>query len=289
MVASPPRGHNRILEMEATEMVRVEKGLISRMTLELASSAPARAFVTAPDRILGLMGWFRASSITGVRERDVIEYWNDSSRNLNQFVQHNPVRRPTFIGSTVGSGQAALAFDGAATAFESELLASRLRDLKTVTVVSVVRAGQSAKRQTVLGCYNTNRSRSVIEFGFDEASRISIRGSNQPISSQDRALASVGPGGSGSLAIYSMVVTPNSVIVHENGQRRIVAQAQEVDLASAAICTIGESRLGNASRDLLAGDISEVLVYDHALTVPEQVSVERYLGQLYRIPVHRGP
>ena len=275
---------NRALEMEAVETVRVEKDLISKVSAELVTTL-ASNLSDSPDKSLGLVGWFRASSITGFREHEVVDAWNDASKNLNQFVQKDPVKRPALLPSGL-NGHAILSFNGKTSGLDSESLASRLRGGKTVTVIYVVRMKPTGHPQTVIGCYGRNGGRTIFEVAFDAQSKILVREGDSSYSSTNRAIASEASSGkTNGFGIYSAVLTADKVIVHENGAKKVAVDGNGSDFANTVVCSIGRGWTFNQPRDFLDGDLAEVLVYDHALSVREQDGIERYLGQVYKIPL----
>jgi serine/threonine protein kinase len=270
---------NRALEVDAVKVVKVDRNRVARVDVELASAVDPGSLENPPDRIMGLMSWFRSAAILGARQGDPIQTWNDSSRNLIQLNQGLPMRRPTFFGDAI-AGQSAVRFEGQ-NSIESSTLASSMRDLKSLTFITVARP-QSAPLQTFLDCVASDRTTAGFRVDF-ERNGIVVRDDKRSYGN---------PGASptapaGVFNIYSVVYSQGSIMIFENGALRLNESVGEVDFSRITHCTIGQGWRFADPSDFFTGDISELMFFDHALSARDQQSIERYLSRLYQIALKR--
>jgi hypothetical protein len=275
---------DRPLDLEATKVVEVKRNLIARVDdIDLKPSDAAQSTNTAPDKILGLLGWFRAGVMAGTRQGDPISNWTSASKNLMDFTQPDPAARPVFFGDAI-NGQAAIRFDGVKSGMVSDSMAANMRGLKSMTLITVARAAID-QSQTLMSCSAADKT-TVFSTGLEKGYRVSMREANGSFEEPARGVASTNKS-SVPFSVYSMVVSSMSAMIFQNGEMKLNLPSESVDFSRAAHCTMGGAWTDGHPSNFFRGDIAEVLVYDHALSSREQQSVEHFLGQVYGVTVKK--
>lgn len=241
------------------------EGLIGNGILGMGRQGMLSRPPLSPRNIAGLTLWLDASQITGLSNGDPVAQWDDRSGNANHATQGTAAKRPTYQSAAM-NGRPAVVFDGV----DDYLKATNTATGGDLTIFAVA---------TISAYLITNQI--VLRYIFGDPGRMGLRVSNN----NDLAFWGGTDGvGGGDVALN----TP------------FVATASRASTAATAALN-GDKYTGtitNAPPDtpyaiggdvavsqFLAGSISEVIVYNRALSDAERKRVERYLGSKYGIAV----
>ena len=217
-----------------------------------------------PGDVPGLTLWLDAASITGLSDGDPIETWNDSSGNHNDATQPLAASQPAYRRFVSGS-EHAVRFDGVDDVLTLEV--DPVRDATAFTIIAVARRDES-----VLGA-----GESVVAFG-EVAPSLALDYGAHIDTPHARVVDSLGVRAEVSaqsrhpeLGVIALTRNGGAIALFVDGAR---VGAQTVDYTGAFAWS--DLRVGG-----FAGDLSEVLVYDRALTPGERETVEAVLYARY--------
>jgi hypothetical protein len=201
----------------------------------------------------GLSIWTRADQGVTADASNLVSTWADQSGRGNHLVQSTAARQPTLVPDAF-NGFPALRFDGSADFFN---FTSRLTTIRTAFWVIREDAAATGRRNILgdpsLGNDFRGGSTGTI-WGSDSGRTLTIDGSTFLNGSPINGTTTVRPK---TMAILSLVTD------------------------SAGAASMFGTSFG-ASNEFWWGDLSEMIVYDRALTDSERKQVEDYLAQKYR-------
>lgn len=273
---------NRSLEVETTERVSIQPGRIARMSLALENESLRAQTENTPEKVPGVVAWFRASIFSGQRNDEAVSGWTDGGRDLHQVVQRNPAQRPLFVNDSF-NGQPGLYFNGGKF-FSADSLAAEIQKLRAVTLFYVVK-GREGLSGTVFACSGNQYSRSwQAQFSADGRPRVQV-GQTYIEGRAPASIDAISKVGS-KAGIYSFVLKPGQSELYHNGEKKVLGRIENVDFSSVNRCWIGAG-VGREPGKLVAplkGELAELLVYDHALSDDDRKKVETYLRESYLVP-----
>ncbi len=251
-------------------------------SLVLASLAqPLSAAPIAPDSLGGLQAWYRVDNGVGTTGSAVTD-WLDSGTNSYDMQQLTSARQPSLVSGQVG-GYDSVDFDGSA-----DYMAAGDHELHSnatgLTVIAVAKS-DTAAGGVIVSKFNYSlpqRQWRLYPHAFD------VQETNSSWNASSFASMSVKPE-PGAFHTISGVWAPGSAgeLYVEGRLGAVAAQAVNTITDTAAELMLGANCAGTVNR--LDGMISEVVVYNRALSSAERLGVEQYLQQKYKLASNATP
>lgn len=254
--------------MRATQLFR----LLLASSILLIASAPAYAQIPPGDLALWLRGEDAVDAGGGA-----VANWPDISGNANDAAQTSATRQPTIIAGAI-NGLDVVRFDGV--------------DDRLDVVTNVF--ANTAFPKTVFAVYQTSDSNGhVIGTGSSSGGFLTSYGSALILNagssvlkannnSSGLFLSAPGPDTSTIRVIDGIMDDAGSVIRNACGSSESTSATNAFPYSKTTIGASDGSN-SNSSRDPLAGDIAELIVYDRVLTPAERDTVRDYLFTRYGI------
>jgi hypothetical protein len=227
-----------------------------------------------------LLVWVR-SDLSITMNGSTVSGWADMSGNGRDFAQATAADQPALTGAGLG-GRSELSFDGSSDTLDGADLYALLSDPADWTILLVVRGwswGRSSLLRSARGALGapvgggswlyigvTDEGGDGLGFGYYNSGHF--------VGSGDDSQAE------GDAAIMVGVCDSGDITARINGAAGSTASGGPGLGSSATTLELGK---GNANLEFWDGAISEVLIFDGALSGDETRQVEQYLGDRYNI------
>jgi hypothetical protein len=220
----------------------------------------AAGVVFSPDDIAGLVGWWKADSLS-LSDNDAITTWPDSSGNGNTFAG---AIGPTYK-TAIQNGLPVARFDGV-----DDVLKTAALGWSNLTVFIVVKAtADPAAVQNDTGLWRMSQGAST-HYPFTDGVVYDGAGSDarKTVGNLASSLAA--------FRLYGVLSTAGEWTAYLDGVEVFTTGTNTVanPTGSAPDMWLGHNDLGNP----FEGDIGEMLVYDAALSDTDREAVETYLA-----------
>lgn len=246
---------------------------LSALGIGEATSAPPVEF--SPADISGLQLWLKVDTLEagGYVDEDVVDVWPDDSGNGNNATQPTFGARPTFYESII-NGKPAVRFDGLGKFFSTPLTGPGANF--TIFIVSASASENSGQSQIRFQALSTTNFVVFPWTSGGAGSPLAIDVNNGGVSG-----LATGFGTSFSVEAYrSAASATNGRQTWSNG----VILAQQDTGSGALNVPLYIGAYGGAS-EFFSGDITEIIIYNAALTDEQRQQVEQYLGTKYGITI----
>lgn len=225
-----------------------------------------------PSRISGLQLWLKADSIAGLNDGDALTTWVDQSGVGNNVTQATTANKPLYKTNIVNS-LPVVRFDG------SNDFMSVATPVITGGAYSMFIVFKSTITAARINPFYVGSNSGVDGYGFE----IDIGGLRNII---HRGIAFlVGGSATTNFEIWAAIRTTTGPLaaLYINGTDDSVTNGTSAIVTPTAITVVGA--IDNLATNPLPGDISEIIVYDSALSDANRDSIETYLGTKYNITV----
>jgi hypothetical protein len=135
------RGCTKVLALAVAAGAVSVAGLAGAATE--ATAAPG-----GPDEVLGLFVWYKADSITGRKDGDVVTQWNDSKSGKLNLDKHTG--NPVFVGSAINRLPAVRFKEGEANGLQTSRVVDALAGNPNVTVFVVAKVARPKREHVEL-------------------------------------------------------------------------------------------------------------------------------------------
>jgi hypothetical protein len=246
--------------LTANEQQTIEQYLFTKYAL---------ATSMAPDSIGGLLLWLDAGQLTGISPGAAVASWPDGSGAGHHAAQAGSASQPTYQSAAI-NGQPALRFDGSDDylSFDTPIVSGA--QARTVAWVG---------RPAVIG------NKGIIDLGHGTTAGaafmltpengVRVIGGNRLWNpAATITTPSIG-------VVISDGATTNDTAAWLNGTVLAVTSTGVQTIQTAGNGTVGTSTAVPIGPHNFAGDLAEILVYDHALSPLERFGVEQYLAEKY--------
>jgi len=229
-----------------------------------------------------LLVWVRADLSTTMNG-STVSGWADMSGEGNDFAQGTASAQPSLSSAGLG-GRAELTFDGSSDAFDGADLYAMLNDPADWTILLVVRGwswGRSSLLRSARGALGapvgggswlyigvSDEAGDGLGFGYYNSGHFVGHGDDSH--------------GEGDAAIMAGVCDSGDITARINGAAGTTTSGGPGLGSSATTLELGK---GNANLEFWDGAISEVMIFDGALSGDETRQAEQYLGDRYNIRV----
>lgn len=241
-----------------------------------------------PTKLSGCALWLAADR--GVTTVDgYVSNWSDQSGNGNHAAQGTVANRPLYVASGQGS-KPTLRFDGSDDWLSFGTMTGMPTGSTSRTAFVVCKRTDTSKRNDVFTFYPNsaaNRSQWGFSFGFPNLTDVSFI-------FIDSTPGVAGGGSSTDSLIWCNRISATNTMSAElwkSGSKLTLTQLSGSDGTIATgydKCAIGCST-GYVNVTRFYGDISEIIIFNRALTSYERQTVEKYLSTKYAITTTSGP
>lgn len=214
----------------------------------------------SPLSIPGLALWLDASRLT-LADLDPVTTWPDLSGNARDATQATAAKKPTFK-TAIQNGKSVVRFDGV-----DDVLATSLAYAGTMTVIVVGRRNGTAP----------SASRRL--WSFKPQASFYDNGTGWQWYLADTG-GSFG-GASGTMSVLATILNGSSSATYINGGAPATFTPNATALTDTQFVLVSSNATG---ADLLAGDITELLIYNSVLSAANRQKVEAYLRNRWATP-----
>ena len=236
------------------------------------SAVASGVYTINPIPTTGLRLWLKGDAITGLTDGAAVATWSDSSGVGSNATQTTPAYQPTYVASGL-NGKPAVHFNNANTQFMN--IASAFNgNVSTITEIAVLKGSypNRALFQTMPGQGDNlvyDPWSDTISHACDWTATANIDTSKFPTGGLLTVICERDGGNHLMLSTYS------------NGPR-----FDGPRYGDTGTIWVQSSYLGSDNREAYCtGDVSELLIYDHALTTADKQAVEAYLATKYGLTV----
>jgi len=231
-----------------------------------------------------LLVWVR-SDLSTTMNGSTVSGWADMSGEGNDFAQATAADQPSLSSAGLG-GRAELTFDGSSDVLEGSNLYAMLSDVAEWTIIVVCRGWTWGA--TYGPTWGTAHGRAVMGAPSNGGSYLSlvVGGSSQgptsgfyPSGAPAPAIAPADSAGDEGADLVWVALSDGDLVTRINGEAGSVVSGGDLN---AYVTTLAVGR-GTNQTTFWDGGISEVMIFDGALSGDETRQVEQYLGDRYNI------
>lgn len=232
---------------------------------------------SSPDTVTGLVGWWKADSITSLSDSDPVSTWNDSSSSANNLT-NTGTNRPTYK-TNILNGKPVVRFAGASTQYLTKGSISGM----TSQVFSIFAVVRPAALGANIDIFHHGNAVGGIRYILNSDNKQSLIRAAQAVLGESTStvtdttnftLVCVTNNSSDNMMFYKSALgngsttTSNTFIFTDNN------------------ITIGVD-IWNTSAPF-NGDIAEVIYFDNVLSEQNRIQIERYCANKYGVPASIG-
>lgn len=274
--ASLMRGWTEVLALAVAASAVSSASLASAATE--ATAAPGR-----PDEVLGLFVWYKADSLTGRKDGDIVTQWNDSKSGKLSLDKHTG--NPVFVSTAINQLPAVRFKEGEANGLQTLTVVDALAGNPNFTVFLVAKVARPKREHVeLLSWGNAGRPGSAVCLQVISDRLNLATGFRADAVTPDGAYATYF--GKPAIVMCAKAAGPlgNTTRITLNGTAAAVTGSDIVPKVMATTLNVGaHGRLGYVSPTM---DVAEIIVYDRLLSLDEQNRVGYYLQEKYGIVAH---
>lgn len=235
-----------------------------------------------PSTLSGVAYRFRADDLTGA-DGSQVGTWPDTSGNSRDAAQATGSKQPILVRNAA-SGHAVVRFDGADDVMTAPISGSYPEYETTIFVVG--KAGTNASTHRFL-----TRSRAAAPASTDFVT-VFQNGATFGATYRDGATRSATGGVALDMTLYHVMsarlsdsggLVTADILAEGLGQPGVPSTATTT-LGAFDTFAIGALTNNNTTSQFLGGDIAEIIVFDHPLTLAQMRGVEAWLAGVYSTP-----
>jgi serine/threonine protein kinase len=231
-----------------------------------------------PSDLPGLVLWLTPDTFS-VENNSSVTGWKSLVGTNLKAIQSNPVRQPRFVQKAI-NGRDAIGFDGKDDFLILDPLNRKLRGLDSCTIIFVVKTEDLIQEQSLFSAHAGNRLSDVFQLRIKQGGLFSIRlsdGKNNAVVAEKASLEK------DRSYIVAVVFYNQRVFLFQNGSKKIDRRFDHrVNFSHIRYFSIGQE-WDYVPSDFFNGDLSEFIIYDHAMLPSKRSVVEKYLSQKYKI------
>jgi len=233
-----------------------------------------------------LLVWVR-SDLSITMNGSTVSGWADMSGEGNDFAQATAADQPSLSSAGLG-GRAELTFDGSSDVLEGSNLYGMLSAVGEWTIVVICRGWSWGA--TYGATWGTAHGRAVMGAPSNGGSYLSLVVGNSsqgptsgfyPSGAPAPAVAPADSAGDEGADLIWVALSDGDLVTRINGEAGSVVSGGDLNTA---VTTLAVGR-GTNQTTFWDGGISEVMIFDGALSGDETRQVEQYLGDRYNIRV----
>ena len=251
------------------------------------------AFV--PTGIAGLQLWLDGSDITTLytdsakttpvtSDGDVVGAWADKSGNGNDAVQATTADKPLYK-TAIQNGKSIVRFDGADDYLNcGDVFAPGAQ----ISVFALCKFSDVTADHVVIADWDYPNNERSWGFLYDEIGAeddLNLRTNTNGLVGGQRENLFGGSPGNANFKLYSILFNAGTITAWINGGSSAVTSDpdQPGSLLDGNLILIGAFGNATTRTSYMLGDITEILVYDTALSAENRVSVENYLNKKWGV------
>ncbi|MDQ2772992.1 MAG: IPT/TIG domain-containing protein, partial [Bacteroidota bacterium] len=279
--------YNRALT--AAEITQVETYLSNKYNIATPANPIPVSSVPVPVTS-GLYRHFEADAGVTSDASGNVSGWADQSGNAADVAQAVPANQPLLVASGIG-GRPTLRFNGTSHVLSSSATADLTAGLSIFTVDRVAVSKSTQNGLLRIGVLNAGGSQLELYHNSGSVSTysgadiiVARRASNGSLTGSGYRVGADVPPAIGQPIILSNIVTAGSAFTLATNGGNTAYATTGANLLPAAADVLHLGMRGTAIANTgLNGDLSEVLIYNRAVTPAEQAQIEAYLANKYSI------
>lgn len=248
-----------------------------------------------PTHISNLRVWLKSDSLIGLNNNAPLSTWPDSSGSGNDATQVTSDRQPSFVTNII-NGYPAIQFDG----INDQLMMAASPATNDFTVFAVVNAnqgeeidvednstyangGSTGEHYLFGGDYNSGHpgAEASVSFGTNGVSAYEYM-QNSTFGDQAAPMAVYGGDNGTNFSIVAVKYVNQQPSLYLNGV------LVRTGLPSLRSQTVMAQSIGYGAGDdgsPFSGNVAEILIFDRAMTEPDQSTISAYLKNKYNIAI----